>query len=271
MPSRKILTVLIICIATITSTWILLRIPKNTSSGIQNSESVTVSSYRNITATTSDDWKKVIIDFNEKNQNVTTNTNLPEVITLTSALAKDIFARALMMAKGGGAPNEENMNKMMQSILSSPEYLKNGGALYIVSNLHVTDKNDKFTEAKYKETFEKSLYERMKQAEGKDDPMAILVRASEENNEKIIMEMDPIIKANKDFINDLLNMEVPISVVKIHLDILNAASDILANIEDLRLTFEDPVRSLRGLSQYTQHLDNFTTSLQNMISYFEKN
>jgi type 1 fimbria pilin len=80
--------------------------------------------------------------------------------------------------------------------------------------------------------------------------MAILEKALNSDDASQLTKMDAYITANQAFINDLLNINVPSDASKLHLELLNASSDILSNMQSMRNTFVDPVTGMAGMSQY---------------------
>src|SRR3989338_1776490 len=77
-------------------------------------------------------------------------------------------------------------------------------------------------------------------------------------------------KSKCTFIANLLIIEAPSDAIKMHLDLLNAYSNILSNLEAMRATFTDPIRSLSGINQYEQHLRDLKSVIVNISAYFEQ-
>jgi hypothetical protein len=83
-----------------------------------------------------------------------------------------------------------------------------------------------------------------------------------------ILKLDSFIEANKLVIKDLLSMDVPSDLAGLHLKLVNSCSKTLADIEGMKMTFTDPVRSFIALNQWISDTQNFQDSLSNINSYY---
>lgn len=65
-------------------------------------------------------------------------------------------------------------------------------------------------------------------------------------------------------------MQVPSDLVDVHLKILNASSNILADIEGMRQTYTDPVRAFVAINQYNQHIYDFNKAMEDLNNYYRR-
>jgi len=269
MPSNKILTILIICAGVVISIFLFKRNPSAAGTAIRDANGlVAVNPTEGTNQNT--DWKKILVDMGPKNQiftNVAPDDETFDETTLTAQMAKDFFSQYLTLKKGKQPITADEINKIAENTLSLSEYTKATGALYLASNLHINQNSGAEILRKYRDSLNKSVEGRLGEIQVKEDPMAILVAAVNKDDEKEIAKLDPIILAGKDIISDLLYMEVPKELVAMHLSLLNASSNLLLNLEQMRVTLSDPVRSFAGASQYSKHLVEFQTALANLNSY----
>ncbi len=87
-------------------------------------------------------------------------------------------------------------------------------------------------------------------------------------DEKDFARLDPLIASEKAIIADLLKLTIPSDAVSVHLSLINAISNILANTEAMRVTLVDPVRSFAAVSQYKQHIVDMQTAVLNFNAYY---
>jgi hypothetical protein len=260
----------------VVSTWLIFRNTSYNSSLLsKNSDStLSVGVYRNIDENTNDDWKKMLTSLDKQSDVYTDLTKnkseTPEDTTLTAQMAKDVFSNYMLTTKTGETFTSDTADQVVNNVLSLPEYTSTQGAVYIGSNLHVVG-NDKSSISSYKTTFNKVLGVRLIEVQNVDDPIEVMTVALQTESESYLSKIDPIIKANKGFISDLLAMNVPSSAVKAHLGVLNASSNILADLEGMRAVLVDPVKSLTVIGQYNAHLNKLMTSLGDVNNYFEEN
>jgi hypothetical protein len=279
MPSNKIVSALIICLSLVASVWLFNRSanikPIKIEAQNTNTESVTVDAYQKIADGADDSWKKILVNVQPKDEKVAGVVKNEGIVTkaetsITSQIAKNLLSQAFVASKSEKGLTQENVNKISEQILSSQSYIKTQGAKYLPSNLHVIQNNDKESLKKYYIELNNSLKNRLTQIKVNDDPMAILEKALNSDDASQLTKMDAYITANQAFINDLLNINVPSDAAKLHLELLNASSDILSNMQSMRNTFVDPVTGMAGMSQYNLHMDNFVQVLKKIIKYFNE-
>ena len=280
MPSRKTIVVLILCIAAITSTWLLLRMPVSVSDSNQNTSAISASSYENSSTTeeaSNADWQKILVNVNPADQSSTATNDTPiensstfDETTLTAQMSRDIFSRYLSIANQGQDIPPQAALQIVNTTLATPQYADITGAVYVKTNLNIVAGTDKDTVKKYYLTFNLSIANRIKEIKTPDDPMAIVDKATQTNDQNEITNLDSIIEANKGVVSDLLKMEVPSDATTLHLAVLNSSSNILSDLESMRQVFSDPVKSLSGIKQYSGDINTFVDALGKIQVYFNQ-
>ena len=272
MPSNKILFMLIICFGIVVSVYLFSRNPDNSKFLTQGIDGVSTNPYINVDENTNNDWKKILISMDSsKNATTILTNNDPSVFddtTLTGQMSRDLLSQYLSAVRGGEFTKEESI-KIAENTLSIPGYTKTGGAKYIASNLHVTAETDRDSMQAYEDKINLILQNRSSKV--KENPLAIFQDAITRANETKLAKLDPIILQNKGLLNDLLLVEVPKSAVGVHLALLNAFSNILSDLEAIRVVFTDPVRSLVAVNQYQLDESSLKIALNNINSFFTKN
>ncbi|TSC70558.1 MAG: hypothetical protein CEO12_279 [Parcubacteria group bacterium Gr01-1014_46] len=274
MPSNRTLAVLVLCLGIVVSVWLFSKKSTFTNQDVvlKNTQPVSVDSIIKIEGEKNDDWKKILVNVDPKNQKVIdltkNNTVREDDTTLTDQMSRDFLSQYLMAVKEGIDVTPEVASQIAQNTLSLPGY-KQGAVVYIKENLRVSTKTDPESMRIYREKINQamiSVYFNVK-----DDPIAIVVKALQEENENELKKFDPIITINKDAIKSLLDMEVPPSAVKVHLDLLNTSSLILSDLESMRVAISDPVKVFSAIGSYSTHISSFSTALSNMSLYLTKN
>ena len=270
MPSNKIVSIIILCSAVVLSTWLLTKKPVNNS--LSNKNVVSVSTVQNTEQNQNDDWKKFLtkVDASATTNLVQNNGEVLEETTLTAQAAKDIFSLYLTEAKGNETFSAESVDKIYQNILSSPNYTTTKGVIYLATNLKISQNNDRTAIENYKKILDKSLYDRMMQTKGEEDPLTALSLAVEQSDENGVVKLESTIKALAGFVSDLLQMTVPSSAAEIHLELLNATSNVASDVLAIKGIYIDPIKSFASMSQYSEHIENFITALGNINAFFEQ-
>ena len=83
-------------------------------------------------------------------------------------------------------------------------------------------------------------------------------------------KLDPIILSGKMVMTNMLNMTVPREAVGIHIRLLNSLSNTLADLESMRVIFDDPIRGLGGMNSYSNDANTFIGALNTMSQYLVK-
>jgi hypothetical protein len=271
MPSKKIISVLIVCIGVIVSVWLFQKKTGGVIPTVASTDAISVNKGERQVISGNDDWKKILVSAsNDPISVLTSNTSTStfDDTTQTAQLSRDFFSRYLIAKKGGAALTQEQMASIVQGTLSSPEYSQVAGAVYVPANLHISKSSDAVTVEKYKNVINADLKEKSSQV--RENAIAILTSAMNSQDEKILARLDPIIALNKGLINDFLNAEVPSDATLVHLNILNSISALLADLEAMRQVIADPVRGILGIKQYNTDIGKFSTALNNMNLYFAK-
>lgn len=272
MPSNRVLTILIISFGLITSIWLFARDYQKEESVAKNNIAVIAEPAIKIEKPLNDDWKKILkkIDGNEKVTNVIKNssTNEEDDTTLTDQMSRDFLSQYLMAVKEGINVTPEVATQIAQNTLSLPGY-KQTSVVYIKENLKIVSKSDFVTIQKYKESINQALIPIYYSI--KDEPMTILLNSLSKEEEADLKKLDPIITINKNAIRNLLDMEVPEGATKLHLDLLNVCSQILSDLEAMRVALTDPVMVSSAIGNYANHVRSFGISISNLNAYFIKN
>ncbi|MCX6701874.1 MAG: hypothetical protein NTX96_01605 [Candidatus Zambryskibacteria bacterium] len=273
MPNSKTLSVLIICFGIVASFYLSEKNSKNIPPSTQNTNSVFTNPYINLSENVNNDWKKILANSNPNQSFTTVLTNEDPATfnetTLTAQMSRDIFSRYLLIAKQEGGVTSDDATKIANEVLSSPEYTKIARVIYSETNLHVIQKTDKETLKKYSEVLNQSILDGINSIKSKGDPLTIFSAALKADDPNKLAGLDYFILSNKNFIDDLLQMEVPKEIVSMHIDLLNASSNSLADLESMSQTFVDPAKSLVAITQYLKDADNFQNAIENINNYYK--
>lgn len=266
MPSRKIISILIVCLSIVLSIWFLSKNENGVISAIKTNSVVGVSD--ELRSYSKDDWKKILISMEQGTTTILTGQETsvyPDEGTQTDLLSRDFMAQYLLLKQGGAEITAEQAIQIAKNTLSSEEYTQTTGVKYKDSDLNINPKTSKEIVQIYMNSINLSLINRS--PKNLENELVILDKAVKSNKETDLAKLDPIIIGYRGLISDFLQISVPSDAVKIHLDFLNAMSNVLSNIEAMRQTFSDPVRSLAGASQYKQHAFDLSLALQRLNEY----
>ncbi|KND47995.1 MAG: hypothetical protein AB201_00110 [Parcubacteria bacterium C7867-006] len=272
MPSRKIITTIIICLGAIVSIWLLNRASINITKQQATDNSISTYSYEDLENSTSTDWKKILTSLDKKTedfQDLTKQNSFDyDETTLTAQMSKDFMSQYLLLKKGGRQLTADDIDKITSNIMSSPQYKQLSAPVYVTKNLKISPNNDISSLRNYRDQI--NLILKNRSLEIRDNPIMVLSSAAKTNNSALLDRLDVIINASNGFIQDFLNTNVPESAISVHLNLMNAVSALVVNTEAMKEIYNDPVRAMMGLSQYTSYTTNFQKRLAEMNSYLSK-
>lgn len=311
MPNRKIISLLIVCIAIIISVWVI-----NHYSFKKNAQKLTATNNSGVVADSVEirdgedvdsdndglnDWQEVLLGTNPTKadtdgdgtadgkevesgrdplkagpndkstltSSLTTDTStvFPGDTTITNRVSKDFMAQYLILKQHNDTVAPEQVTQIAQNTLSTQEYTKATGVVYTKNDLHVSKTTSKEEVGTY--GIKVSSILKTRNPKGAGDELTILDAYVKSNDKRILEKLDPIIQADRGVLTDLLAMTIPSDAVAVHLAFVNAVSNILANTESIRQTYEDPVKGFVGLSQFKPHSLEIINAIKNISLFVE--
>jgi hypothetical protein len=121
---------------------------------------------------------------------------------------------------------------------------------------------------KYGDRINEILKTRIENIKTREGVIKIVNDSLAKDNENNLIKLDSIMEANKLIIKDFLAMDVPSDLKNLHLRLLNSTSKTLADIEGMRMTFTDPIRSYIGLNQWVDDTQNLQNAIIDINNYY---
>jgi hypothetical protein len=268
-PQKKVWVISILCFAVVTAVWLSQRDVIDTSAIYEKTNGLEpVEPLIAISNATNTDWEKILVSIKpEKTVDLTVDTGDDfDDTTITAQLSKDFFSQYLLLKKGGKEITAEDTAQIANNIVASGKYTDINAPIYVSKNLKIIPPDTEEVK-KYRDSVNLSLKNRSSQI--KTDPILILNKVIKSQDEKDLAELDPLIVIAKGFVNDFLNIPVPSDAVNVHLALLNSFSNLLSDMEGMRVILVDPIRSLTVVGKYSQHTTEFYAALNNMNAYFK--
>lgn len=269
MPSKKIFVILIICVGIIASVMILQWGIGVKQIKANNQDLLVSNSIENEQNANLKNWQAVLSKISSTTVETTDNTvsNIGNG-TLTDQMAKDFFGQYLVLTQNGTTVTDTEANQIAQNTILGSNYTSVQGKVYTREDLRI----EKIANSTTKKTYNVALMESIQKRypSKSDDELNILSNAMQSGSEAELKKLDPIIIAYKGLISDMMTIKVPYDVVTLHLEFLNTTSNILANIESMRQSFVDPVRSLSAIKQYQDNIVVMYAVLKKFSIYFSQ-
>jgi hypothetical protein len=99
-----------------------------------------------------------------------------------------------------------------------------------------------------------------------DSEIVILQEVSRTNNMERLSELEPIVASYVATVKDLLEVAVPNTYTKEHLDLLNAVNAVKIDIEAMQKLETDPMYTLLRMKRYEDDVLGMSNALKNLFS-----
>jgi hypothetical protein len=282
MPSRKILVILIICLGVVGAVWILQwnfggQTPAQEAIG-RNSPADLTASETGTTTESGINWQNILGTV----QSTTTvasgladSAGAPDDTTETAQLAKDFMARYLLaqgQANQSGVDTTNGLDtdtsdQIASDVLSSGSYTTNQAVVYTAQNLNIQADSSKATVENYILALVKNSNQMEMSEKQNGNEVDIINDAILNQDQNELAKLDPIIANYQTLLQNMLKVPTPEEATALQLGLVNSISVVLSDLQAVRGSFVDPVKSLTALSSYKQDYTNMGLAIQNLETY----
>lgn len=209
------------------------------------------------------------IENKKKELNLDQEINLNEnTATETDKFAREFFATYLALKTSGGV--DQNTINSFSSALGQKVVNPSLIDMFTLPEVKVSSEDNIAERKKYYTTL-KNLFTEYEDA-GVGNELDIvsngLVSYDSSGKESGFDELLLIGEAYQDFAKKVMEVSVPESLVKNHLDIANGANNTGISVLNMTKIISDPVVGLSGLSQYQTYSENLINAVANLEGTF---
>lgn len=180
--------------------------------------------------------------------------------TTVTGKFSEVFLEDMIRAGAGREMTEEEKNQLVQR---AAQTIKNEikDTLYTQAQMRVAPSDDLTSLREYGNTVSTIIE---KHPAPKEHELAILQRAFQQEDPSILEGLAPIEQGYASMIADMLQVEVPRTLLKEHTDLVNAMSMIREDIGSMQLAFEDPIPALLRTQRYEEDVRGLAYVLINI-------
>ncbi len=193
----------------------------------------------------------------------TTDNNIP--LTNTELVARDIFTKYLALRDSNGEIDATTRDTLISNVVQSSAFQTDYN-LYTTGSLAINQQDDNDTVRAYGNNLEQ-IVTKYSSTEPKSE-LEIVDTSIQTNDTEEIKKLDPIITGYTNILKAELSLRVPKSAADVHIQFINALSRVLSNIQDMRKMYDDPVLSLRGVTNYSDSASDLKSALEALGGYF---
>lgn len=263
MPSKKILSLLILMSALVFSIIIIFGEEKST----KTIESLgNIVSGEKITIPERSDWQSELESLSVSNQ------SLVQVIgektadnNLTDSVSINLISNYLALKQSGGLDNistQELVDKTFNYISSSVKPS-------IETRLNITPDNGIRTIEEYGNTLGNIL--KKNRPINPINEVELIKKIVENNQPKQLKDLDKVVLVYENIAKEMTLMRVPETFTKVHMDIVNSLKGIVVGIKDVQIIFDDPIKGLGGMKVYDENMSLLFTAFKALNLFISQN
>ncbi|MBI5126278.1 MAG: hypothetical protein HZA80_00735 [Candidatus Taylorbacteria bacterium] len=227
---------------------------------------VATTSLITIEGDTTKDWEKELISthtYDPKNPTVSfsTSTNAKDKkLTSTEILARTLFAKYMSLNQLGLGKDPQSQQDSINEVLAAS--LKDFNPP-VYSDKQIKVSSDTSTDAlkKYGNAVGETFLTNTVSARNET---VILKEAVENNDPKVLAELDPTLASYRKMLVGLFAIPAPKNMAANHLAMINNVAGLIYLIENFKKAFTDPVMSLQAVGYYQQIAEGLGISFTNI-------
>lgn len=201
-----------------------------------------------------------------------TQTNQTEEATTSTETATDAISRTLMSnylaLKQSGTLDQTSAQKLVDQTANYVDATYNNTA-QITQLMNVVADNGQQSITDYGENLG-NIFKNNKTSEAKNE-LDIITQALSTKDQSKLNELDSIIAVYKKTTDELAEMPVPKTFVKVHLDIVNGAYQITLALIETKATLNDPFKGLAAIQLYGQGATTFGQAVSAAVTFINQN
>lgn len=187
-------------------------------------------------------------------------------LTPTDMFSEDLFSKyASYQQAGADLTDPDTQQQLIGQVMADGTYIPTPQT-YDLSSLKISPDNSTTAITVYstglQTIFENDL------GPSQPDELTIVQESLNNNDPSILKQLDPIIASYTLLLKDLLAMRVPESMADMHINLVNALSEVLFADQGFTQTYTDGLTSIQGLSEYKKGVQDLSDALTAILQYF---
>jgi len=198
--------------------------------------------------------------------NTQNNSEYSKPLTQTDILSRELFAGYVTLKQNdqlGTVQEEQFINNLVTKSLSEQTTQTQK---YTLNDLNIIQNVDREVLLQYVD----EMVAVINLGHGLEEEPDIVKIAVETKNRQKLEKLNTHIKVYGEMREQLLIIEVPIAIAPIHLDGINNLNNLINDVFNMLLIFEDPIAGLRGVENYFNSITILSINSIKIIDYFNK-
>jgi hypothetical protein len=263
MPSKKVLSILIVIIALVAA--VIITFGRDKSSTAINFASNLVAGEK-VSIPENPNWQNELGGISASTT-VAQTGEAGEATSTTDIISQSLISNYLALKQSGTLDSTSAQNLVDQTA----NYINqaNNQVVQVTQKyLNIVADNGKQSITDYGENLGNIL--RNNKPKVVVDERQIITAAVSSKDQSKIDELDGVIAVYEKIVNDLIKMLVPKTFVKAHLDMINGTRGMIISLIEIKTIFSDPVKSLQAIQLYKDGATVSTQAMNATIVFIKK-
>jgi len=263
MPSKKVLSVLIVIMALVAA--VMVAFGRDKSSEAINYASNLVAGEK-IEIPENPNWQNELAVIPQNTNTAQAEEASAKEETITDTVSKTFMANYLAL-KQSGTLDQTSAQKLIDQTVN---YVgESGGQTVKSAQLNVIADSGKVSMKYYGESLGNILKSNKPQTVKKE--YEIVAQTLQSKDQSKINELDSIITVYNKIAGELTKMPVPKTFVKAHLDVTNKMAAMALALEETKTVLSDPIKGLLAIQSYQQNAAVFAKAIQAINTFLKIN
>ncbi len=200
-----------------------------------------------------------------------TKTVYREPSTVTDTVLENFVSKYIELKNrlNGGSLDEKSKVELINSTLDNIKTPKTPKT-YQVNDLNISD-DTAIRFKNYGNTFVDILSRYLEESTTTENEILVINKAFETENMEYLKKLSPAILKYKNAAKELSEIEIPASVAKTHLNIINTYESIALSLEDIAKSSTDPFLGLTGATRYKKYIESMGVFTKELHDIFTNN
>ncbi len=266
MPSKKVLSVIIIVVAFVTS--IIITFGREKSSATIDLASNLIAGQK-VSIPENPNWQDELGQLDGKVQTLQETEKKPikkEGETITDTVSRSLMANYLVLKQNDELDTESAQKLIDQTLDFTDQSIT---SLDLNPKLYIIKDDGIKSITTYGENLG-NVFKNNRPSYEKSE-MDIIQEALQTKDPEKLSGLDPIINHTEKLSKELKNMAVPEKFVKAHTDMVNSLDVITFSLNEAKIVFNDSIRGLTGLQLYGRGVYTFSQAFKATLDFINSN
>ena len=188
-------------------------------------------------------------------------------LTETERFSQEFFEEYLSLKQSGTDFNSKDAQSFLINSAFEKMQISDDNKTYTSADITIVNSNSEDALKAYGNLMASII---SKNPINSENEVVILKRALETNNEKELEKLNSTVSIYKDILNEALQVQVPQSMIDVHLAFINVFLETISITQGMLVVFSDPITALNSTTMYQNNAENLIDVFKDIQEAFKK-